>query len=98
MSHNVDYASTYFKYPVPSPINSESTNRSSIQLRTKLRANSSSVETDLGGVNHGYLGLLLTDSEYVRINPTPDPFVVPNFPTALVISPNLTAIEEVNAK
>ena len=63
MPHNVGYASTYFKYPVPSPINGEPTNKYLKWLKTKLRANSSSVEIDIGGGDHGYLGLLLTDIE-----------------------------------
>ena len=98
MPNNVDYASTYFKYPVTSPINGEPTNKSLKQLNTKLRANNSSVETYLGGGDHGYLGLLLTDAEYTRINPTSDPFVTPNFPAALVIIPNLASVEAVNVK
>ena len=98
MPHNVDYASTYFKYPVPSPINGKPTNKYFKQLKTELRANSSNVKTDLGGGYHGYLGLLLTYIEYARINPTPDPLVATNFPAALVIGSNLTTIEAVNAE
>ena len=94
----MDYASTYFKYSVPSPINGEPTKKSLKRLNIKLRANRSSVETDLGGGNYGYLGLLLTDVEYARINPTPNPFVAPNFTIALVIGLNLTAVEAVNLK
>ena len=69
MPNKVDNASTYFKYPVTSPINGEPTNKSLKQLNTKLRANNSSVETYLGGGDR--------DVEYTRINPTPDPFVTP---------------------
>ena len=90
--------STYFKYPVLFPINGKPTKKLLTQLKIELRANNSSVETYLGGSDHGYLGLILTDAEYGRINLTLDPFVAPNFPTALVISASLTAFESVNAK
>ena len=46
---NVDYAATYFKYPVPCPINGEPTNKTLKRLKMELRANGSSVDTDLGG-------------------------------------------------
>ena len=68
---NVDYATTYFKYPVPSPIHGEPTNKTLKRLITESRANGSSIDTDLRGGNHGYLGLILTDQEYLRINLTP---------------------------
>ena len=68
------------------------------QLKTELRANGSSVETDLGGGDHGYLGPVLTDPEYARIVPTPDPFVAPTFPGTLHINPAATIVESVNLK
>ena len=77
MMTNVDYAKLYFKYPVTTPINGESTKKSIKRLKIEIRANASSVNTDLGGGDHGYLGLYLLDVEYVRINPTPTPFAAP---------------------
>ena len=96
MTHNVDYVSTYFKYPVPSPINSEPTNKSLNRLNTKLRANRSGLETDLSGGDYSYLELMFADVEYEQINPTPDLFVAHCSPAALVIDSNLTAIEAVD--
>ena len=58
----IDYASSYFKYKTPTPIRGEPTNKALKRLQTELRANASSVETDLGGGDHGYLGLVLTDA------------------------------------
>ena len=72
---NIDYARTYFKYAVPAPINAEPSNKTLKRLKTELRANACSIDTNLGGDDHVYLGLLLTDVEYARILPTPDPFV-----------------------
>ena len=98
MTVNVDYAATYFKYPTPTPINGEPTNKTVKRLKTELRANGSSVDTDLGGGDHGYLGLLLTDLEYSRIIPTPTRFRAPAWPGALTIAANATPIEAVHAK
>ena len=95
---NTDYAAVYFKYSTPTPITGEPSNKSLKRLKTELRANASSVDTDLGGGDHGYLGLILTDVEYARITPTPSPFVAPNFPGPLVIDSSLNAVQQVQAR
>ena len=95
---NINYCATYFKYPTPTPINGEPTNKSLKRLKTEPRANSSSVDTDLVGSDHGYLGLVLSDAEYARITPTPAPFVAPNYPAALVIPPTATAVEALHLR
>ena len=66
----VDYASTYFPYPTPTPIQGEPTYKALKRLKNELRANASSVDRDLGGGDHGYLGLVLSDEEYARVAPT----------------------------
>ena len=97
-SNNIDYAAVYFKYSVPTPITGEPTHKSLKRLKTELRANASSVDTDLGGGDHGYLGLVLTDVEYARIMPTPQPFVPLNFPGLLVIHSAHIAMQQVQAR
>ena len=82
---SIDYATSYFKYKTPTPIRGTPTNQTLKRLKTELRANASSVESDLGGGDHGYLGLVLTDVEYASITPTPPVFVPPPYPPALVI-------------
>ena len=84
----IDYASSYFKYKTPTPIHGTPTNKSLKRLKTELRANASSVKSELGGGDHGYLGLVLTNEEYTSIIPTPPPFVAPAYPAALVIPPD----------
>ena len=91
MTANIDYARTYFKYPNPTPINGKPTNKSLKRLKAELRANASSVDTDLGGGDHGYLGLILTDAEYANVAATP--FLPPNFPAALTIPANATTVQ-----
>ena len=82
---SIDYASSFFKYKTPTPIQGTPSNKTLKRLKTELRANASSVESELGGGDHGYLGLVLTDQEYANIQPTPPPFVAPNYPAALTI-------------
>ena len=88
----IDYATSYFKYKTPTPIRGEPTNKALKRLKTELQANASSVESDLGGGDYGYLGLILTDIEYSSI-PGTTPFVPSAFPGALIIPPDSTAIQ-----
>ena len=64
---------------------------------TELRANDSSVEIDLGGGNHGYLALVLSDEEYATI-PDTEPFILPTHSLLLVIPNNATPIEALELK
>ena len=89
---SIDYAASYFKYKTPTPIQGTPTNKTLKRLKTELRANASSVECDLGGGDHGYLGLVLTGEEYATILPPPAPFVAPAFPGSLTIPPNTTQV------
>ena len=61
VSNTIDYASSYFKYKTPTPICSKPIHKSLKRLKLELKANASSVETDLGGGDHGYLGLVLNN-------------------------------------
>ena len=98
MTSNIDYAKTYFKYPIPTPIQGEPTHKALKRLKNELRANASSVDTDLGGGDHGYLGLVLTDIEYGNIVPTPPAFIAPAYPGTLTIPATATAVQAVQAR
>ena len=63
----VDYATSYFKYKTPAPIQGAPTNKTLKRLKQELHANASSVESYFGVGDHGYLGLVLTDSEYATV-------------------------------
>ena len=63
----VDYTSSYFKYKTPTLIRGEPTNKALKRLKLELQSNASSVETNLEGGNHSYLGLILIDEEYTLI-------------------------------
>ena len=63
----IDYAASYFKYKTPTPIQGEPTNKALKRLKTELQANASSVKSNLGGGDHGYLVLVLSDVEYANV-------------------------------
>lgn len=54
------YLASHFKCKIVTPIRGEPTHKTLKLLQTELRVNASLVEIDLGGGNHGYLGLVLT--------------------------------------
>ena len=88
----VDYAASYFKYKTPTPIQGTLTHKTLKRLKAELRANASSVETDLGGGDHGYLGLVLNAADYALLNPE-HPFEAPAFPGQLTIPANATQVQ-----
>ena len=95
---NVNYATLYFKYLVPTAINREPTNKSIKRLKIEICANASSVDIYLGDGDHGYLDLYLSGVEYAWINPTPTPLEALAQPGALTINPAAAAAKAVHAK
>ena len=90
----VEEAASYFKYKTPTPIQGSPTNKTLKRLKQDLRANVSSVELDLGGGDHGYLGLVLTDPEYATVSATA--FTAPEFPAALTIPEGTDQVTALN--
>ena len=90
----VDYAASYFQYKTPTPIQGAPTNKTLKRLKQELRANTSSVKSDLGGGDHGYLGLVLTNAEYATITATP--FVPPTYPATLKITTGTDQVKALN--
>jgi hypothetical protein len=67
------------------------------QLKLDLQDDASSVPSNLGGAQNGYLGLILSAPAYHTIvgndaNGDPTPFIAPTFPGAV---PTITGINEV---
>ena len=79
----IDYAASYFKYKIPTPIRGVPNHNTIKRLKLELRSNGSSVETELGGGNHGYLGLVTTDDECATI-PNTQLFVPPTFRSSYI--------------
>ena len=92
----VDYAASYFRYKTPTPIQGTPTYKALKRLKAELRANASSVESNLGGGDHGYLGLVLSDAEYATVDAIP--FAAPAYPNDLNIPANATQIQAFSLK
>ena len=93
----IDYTSSYFKYIILTSMREEPTNKTLKQLEIELQVNNSSVEMDLGGDKHGYLGLVLSNEEYASITNT-QPFITPTYPQLLIILADTTAIQALELK
>ena len=91
------YASSYFKCKTPTPTRGEPTHKSLKRLKIELQANTSSVERDLGGVNHGYLEVVTTEAEHAEI-PNASPFVAPECQHSLTTRENSTPIKALELK
>ena len=63
----------------------------------ELQVNTSLVEIDLGGGNHRYLVLVLTNQEYAPI-PHTAPFILSNYPLALNIPTDTIPIQALQLK
>ena len=81
----------------PTSIRKKPTRKSLKRLKTELQANASSVETYLGGGNHGYLGLVKIEAECAEI-PNTLPFVDPEYPPALTTPVDSTPIQALELK
>ena len=93
----IDYATTYFPHSSPTPIRGEPSYKALKKLKNELRANASSVDSDLGGGDYGYLGLILSEEEYQRICAN-DPFEAPEFPGRLLIPRGTDTADALNLR
>ena len=91
---HVDYANTYFPYPTATKIVEQPTYVTLKNLEMELHANASSFDSDLGGRDHDYLGLVVNDVVY----PGAVPFVAPGYPGALSIPTTATPTEAINLR
>ena len=58
------------------------------KIKNELKVNAASVPCDVGGGNHGHLGLIMTTVEYAYVDPTS--YMRPIHPGILVITPGMT--------
>ena len=79
----INYKDTPFKWSNLTTIRVELTFETLHNLWNKIKENTKSVYSNLGGGAHVHLGLLLTDAQYALIYPTT--FVYPTFPGPLII-------------
>ena len=71
LDNHVNYVDTYFEYKTLSKIHGEPTYESIKKIKDELKSNASAVNSDLGGGQHGHLGLVLSAAEYQSISNTP---------------------------
>ena len=93
----IDYASACFKHKTPTPIRGQPNNKSLKRLKLECQSNSSSVESDLGGGNHGCLFLVLANEEFATM-PNTMPFEPPMCPGPLVTPSTSTPIAALELK
>ena len=94
---HVNYADTCIHYPVSTKIEGEPSHATLTTLQRELQANASSVDSDLGGGNHGYLGLVLSAPAYANVTGT-TPFIAPTYPNPLVIPTTASAVEALSLR
>ena len=82
---NIDYATTFFKYPVLDKLHGEPTYEGLKQMKKQLKANAQSVPSILSGGQFGLLSLVLSPAEYANISNIA--FVESGHPAALQIPP-----------
>ena len=66
----VDYITTVFEYPVLTKTTGKPTYESLTTIKKELKANAVKFQCELGGANHGHLGILLSALEYTLVNLT----------------------------
>ena len=80
-----NYRETLFTYPDLTPIHGEPSYETLKVLHNQLKANARAVRTSLGGGQHGYLALVVSQEQYAIVSATP--FVRPEHPGVLTIPP-----------
>ena len=93
----VNYKDSYFEHPVLNKIDWEPTYKTLHHLKNELKTNVISVPTNLGLLNHGYLGMILTSAEYQHIAPD-DIFTWPPNTGVLIPNPARTAAQIASAE
>ena len=81
---DIDYKNNVFEIPELTRIIGEPTTATLLELRNELRCNAQSVNTTLGGGQHGHLGLVTSDTLYASL-PDTVPYERPAYPGPFVI-------------
>ena len=84
----VNYKESFFEHTELTPIIGRPNYKSLHRLHQEIKTNAMTVHSNLGGGAFGYLGLVMTPSEYAFISPVP--FVKPIYPGPLTIPPGLS--------
>ena len=98
MTHHIDYVTVYFPHKTPTLVLGEPTYNDIKRIKTELRADASSVESDLGGGDHGYLFLTLSDTEYLLIPGITAIVVPPTWPGTYTVDQGFTQLKALQAR
>jgi hypothetical protein len=85
-----NYQETNFEYKDLTRIHGEPTFEALKTLSKELKANAQSVYSNLGGGQHGHLGIVLTPAAYGLISNTP--YETPTHPGQMTIPPGTTQV------
>ena len=88
---NIDYINASFEYPVLTKIQGLPTYTTLKIIKDEMKANATSVSTDLGGGTNGHLGIMLRPIEYS--NASLIPYNRQVHPGTLIIAPG-TSLHE----
>ena len=94
---NINLNELYFEYKVLLKIIGEPTFDKLHELFRQVKANTAAVPCTLGGGANGYLGMIVSPTQYQTVAPG-TPFVAPSAPGALVIDPAATQYQIMIAK
>ena len=83
MKRSINYKDTLIKWYNLTPICGKPTFETLHNLWDDIKANAKSVYSNLGGGEHGYLGLVLTSVQYALVSPIL--FIYPTHPGPIII-------------
>ena len=87
---DIDYKNNLFEHPELTRIIGEPTTATLITLQAEVRDNAQAVQSDLGGGQHGHLGLVCTQAAYAALVPQAPAYTRPVNPGRLAVTSNLT--------
>ena len=67
---NIDNVSTYFEFPFLTKVHTEPTYEYIQEIKNKIKANTTTVVSEIGRVKNGHLVILLTPQEYTHAHAT----------------------------
>ena len=95
-NEHVDYVAYYFQHSYLTKIRGEPTYKT-LKKKNELCANTISVSSNLGGGNHGYLGLILDNVEYQYVSGGVE-FNVPLYLSFINVGAIASAVEAVHLR
>ena len=92
-TNDIDYKNNFFEHPELTRIVGEPSTATLITLQAEIRDNAQSVQSDLGGGEHGHLGLVCTPEAYSSLTPNADAYTRPENPGRLAVEDGLTGFQ-----